>query len=243
MELKEILSKRCVEISDMSVLSVDDELINNIDYVIVPVYVGTSKPRKLPYIIAREDFIKCKSIIDEIIQKVKRDSNNCYEMFASIYDLLSQYFETDATEDLREAVEKKDIESASRIQGVYGLLVENRGTCSSVAFTLFNICKSVGIDCVMINGKSREEDGDDHSWNMVNLDGKWYNADLKWDMEQLKEGQFPLKEFLKSSKDFAHSNLFDYYLKDYEVTYCTESFPEDRQIQLFSKPTTDKKFK
>ena len=40
------------------------------------------------------------------------------------------------------------------------------------------LCQSVGIQCICVAGTGN---GEPHMWNMLQLDGEWYNMDVTWD--------------------------------------------------------------
>lgn len=57
----------------------------------------------------------------------------------------------------------------------YGILVEGEGVCMSYAYTFRMLCDMTGVEAVVITGYL---DGNlPHAWNMVNLDGEWYEID------------------------------------------------------------------
>lgn len=62
----------------------------------------------------------------------------------------------------------------------YGMLSEHYGICSgySSTFKLFMDC--LEIPCIIVEGKANNF-ADDHAWNKVLIDDKWYNVDVTWD--------------------------------------------------------------
>lgn len=60
----------------------------------------------------------------------------------------------------------------------YGALVEGRAVCQGYSAAFAYVCRKADIKCVTVYGTSR---GENHSWNKVMCDGKWYNVDLTWD--------------------------------------------------------------
>lgn len=227
------------DISEVMIKGIEKR--KDIEYILVLTIYGTKEEAKyLPIFIEKQDFIICKKKIDSIAKKVWKNSSNQYGMFASLCKTLSDYYEINGKEIIKEAAACKNVKLLNRIQGLYGLLVEHCASCFGVSFCLYNLCKTVGIDCVIVNGipKKKEEEG--HAWNMVKLEGKWYCIDLMWGMESLKQGVFPLNEFLKSSADFHHRELFDYYYEDFERKYCLETFPPSNQFLLFQKSENKK---
>lgn len=60
----------------------------------------------------------------------------------------------------------------------YGALVEGRAVCQGYSAAFAYVCRMSGIQCITVYGTSK---GENHSWNKVLCDGKWYNVDLTWD--------------------------------------------------------------
>ena len=60
---------------------------------------------------------------------------------------------------------------------------------------MYRLLLTAGIDCRFIGGLSRNEA---HSWNIVKLNGKYYNIDATWDA-----GKYPTyKYFLVPPSEF-----------------------------------------
>ena len=60
----------------------------------------------------------------------------------------------------------------------YGALVAGQALCEGYARAFALLCNKVGIENLFAVGRYGEED---HKWNMVRIDGDWYNIDLTWD--------------------------------------------------------------
>lgn len=51
--------------------------------------------------------------------------------------------------------------------------------CAGYARTVQYLCDMAGIKCMTVTGIN--EKGSSHAWNVVDVDGKWYNMDVTWD--------------------------------------------------------------
>lgn len=58
-----------------------------------------------------------------------------------------------------------------------GPLVYGEALCEGYAKAFMYLCQSVGIQCFCVAGYA----GEDHMWNMLQLDGEWYHMDATWD--------------------------------------------------------------
>jgi len=75
-------------------------------------------------------------------------------------------------------------------QSAYSVLVLHRSVCAGYARAFQHLMMKVGLTCYYVTGRAEGIDGtpvegsnDDgsHSWNMVLLDGNYYNVDCLWD--------------------------------------------------------------
>lgn len=64
-------------------------------------------------------------------------------------------------------------------QTIYGGFVNGQIQCEGYAKTMQYLCDLSGIESMVIVGAN--ESNDSHAWNVVKVDGKWYNLDTTWD--------------------------------------------------------------
>lgn len=62
----------------------------------------------------------------------------------------------------------------------YGMLVGHYGICSGYASTFKLFMDCLDIECIIVEGKANGLE-EDHAWNKIHIDGKWYNVDVTWD--------------------------------------------------------------
>jgi len=65
-----------------------------------------------------------------------------------------------------------------REHSAYAALVQGRTVCQGYALLLYKMLEKAGIEVRIISGRAG---GENHAWNMVNLDGIWYHLDATWD--------------------------------------------------------------
>ncbi|MBQ5332848.1 MAG: hypothetical protein J6K92_06275 [Oscillospiraceae bacterium] len=70
-------------------------------------------------------------------------------------------------------------------QTIYGGFVNGEIQCEGYAKTMQYLCDMSGIESVVVVGSI--ESNDSHAWNVVKVDGDWYNLDCTWDDPILKE--------------------------------------------------------
>ena len=95
----------------------------------------------------------------------------------------------------------------------YAALEHGKAVCQGYALLLYRMLLAVGVDCRIITGV--DEQGGAHGWNIVALDGVYYNLDSTWD-----SGYDEYRYFLKGSADFPeHYRDAAYELEEFHAAY------------------------
>ncbi len=97
-----------------------------------------------------------------------------------------------------------------------GVLAEFKGVCDSYAKTFKLLCEMAGVTCVIVKGKSVEqEDNIMHAWNMVRVGDHCAHIDVTWDAN-LIEGCPELRKkfalhayFMKDDDEMKHTHSWD----------------------------------
>ena len=63
---------------------------------------------------------------------------------------------------------------------ILGGMVYSRCVCEGYAKIMCMLCNKAKIDCYIIYGELKDNSGhnSDHAWNLVKIDGKWYESDV-----------------------------------------------------------------
>lgn len=91
---------------------------------------------------------------------------------------------------------------------VYGALVKHRTHCQGFSKTMCMFCDRLGIPSLLVTGDA----GGGHMWNMVQLDGKWYNLDVTWDDPDHGSRSFA-NYFLISDSTISKTHTKDTYVR------------------------------
>ncbi len=99
--------------------------------------------------------------------------------------------------------------SKQHIYNIYGALINKEAVCEGYARAFKYLLDNMDIPCVLVVGKATNTQGksENHAWNYVQLNGKWYAVDTTWDDPVVVGGgtasqSSRYKYFLKSADEF-----------------------------------------
>lgn len=83
----------------------------------------------------------------------------------------------------------------------YNALFSHSAVCEGCASLMYRMLSMAGIPCRIITGKGKRES---HAWNIIKINGHWYNADVTWDLCETSMGGFfsVYRYFLKADANF-----------------------------------------
>lgn len=115
-----------------------------------------------------------------------------------------------------------DINNTAGYVGTLALILFNGyvggGDCGFYTETIALLCNCLNIEVYCCSGSAYTDDWDNHAWNKVKLDGKWYYIDAYWNA-CLHNHDYFLSETLWS----------DHKITDYE-TYYVDSYSNEDEI-------------
>ncbi len=77
----------------------------------------------------------------------------------------------------------KDNDYAHLRSTCYSAVIWRTAACQGYSVTLYRLLREAGINCRILTGMAQRVDSsrEFHAWNIVELEGKWYNLDATWD--------------------------------------------------------------
>ena len=86
----------------------------------------------------------------------------------------------------------------------YGALIDGRSVCEGYARSTKILCELCGLDCYFVTGYCNNDPvGGGHAWNLVKVDGKWYQLDTTWnDGGNNKDYFLVTDDFMSISRDW-----------------------------------------
>ena len=145
--------------------------------------------------------------VDEKVKKILKELN---------LDNKTEYRKVKAIHDY--IVENVTYDLSTERNTAYTALIEQISACQGYATLMYKMLTEAGIKCRIIGGST---DGTPHAWNIVKVDGAWYNVDCTWD-DPVGGGikdKYRYDYFLKSNRAFSD------HIRDAE--YNTEKFNQE----------------
>lgn len=153
--------------SENDLKDIDDSTYYNQDI------VTAVKARDMSILTEPKDQAIYKAAVDVIDSVITEDMTDV-EKEKAIHDYLciNMDYDIPAVDDESKADPDAD--------NPYGMLVGHYGICSGYASTFKLFMDCFDIECIIVEGKANGLE-EDHAWNKIHIDGKWYNVDVTWD--------------------------------------------------------------
>lgn len=136
---------------------------------------------------------------------LKRLSGTDYQKIVFIHDYLVSTIDYDTSY------------LATGTYTLYGALVEKKCVCEGYAKAFKYLANAAGFNCEIMQGKATNSSGqtENHAWNCIEIDGKWYEIDPTWD-DPIVIGNGKLTNAVKYKYFLKGTETFE---KDHELSY------------------------
>lgn len=141
--------------------------------------------------------MRAYAITDEIITPDMTD----YEKELAIHDYIISNYQYDV------AALKNPQNNVLRTHSITGMLIDGKGVCEAYSNTFMLLCRISGLNCTLATGTL---DGTKHQWNIIELNGEYYNVDLTSDDPVPdKQGRTRYGYFNLSDSELAKTHIAD----------------------------------
>ena len=199
----------------------------------------TTKGNKKTYNVYINNGNDANYLIDEFSSK--EQINEAINQMENVKNQILSNKTGDAYKDIKmlhdylvDNVQYDETISKPNIYNAYGALVNKVAVCEGYARSFKYLLDNLGIPCVLVTGKGENDSGkmENHAWNYVSLDNKWYAVDVTWDDPIVIGGgtssqSSRYKYFLKGSSEF---NVNHYPSNQFTQDGMEFTFPELRSI-------------
>lgn len=134
-------------------------------------------------------------LVEEAVQKITPDGLSEYEIVCAVNDYLCDtvyYPESEPYEPVTHTA--------------YGALKNGVAVCEGYACAAKLILNGCGVECDIQVGECL--DGGGHGWNLVKVDGMWYQLDVTWNDQSNERSDYLLvtDEYMKQSRTWKESD-------------------------------------
>ena len=137
-------------------------------------YKLSMKPNTNNYL---DDSFNTKQAVDDSLAQLERIRKNAVERISG-----SDYEKIEKINDILVDSLDYDTENGNNAYNIYGALIQKRCVCEGYAESFKYIMDAYKIPCILVIGTAQNSSGavENHEWNYVLLDNKWYAVDVTW---------------------------------------------------------------
>lgn len=111
-----------------------------------------------------------------------------------------------------------------------GGIIDKKCVCDGYASTFKYLCNEAGFNCNIVDGVGINNDvPEEHAWNLVQLNNKWYNVDATWGSANTATGKTIIYDYFLVSDDILSAN--HYRNGEYNYPSC-----DDESLFYFNMP-------
>ena len=77
----------------------------------------------------------------------------------------------------------------------YGAIVDKCAVCEGIAAAFCHLLSLIEIRSTIVNGTTEQTGNYGHTWNIVEVDGKYYHFDVTWDLKNKDDNNFPCFDY------------------------------------------------
>lgn len=161
---------------------------------------------EIEYFTTAEQKEQVNQKVEEIISSFNfTETTTEYEKVEAIYDYICEnvVYADEIEEDI--------------VYTAWSALIEHKAVCQGYAQLFYKMAKESDLNVRIIPGISLIT-GENHGWNIVRIDDKFYNLDVTWDSTRVKSG-LEYKYFLKGTNFESHQRLEEFDSEEFHNIY------------------------
>jgi len=230
--LKRVKGKVTIAVKDISCLDVkeakDLKEKLNLEYINVIDFDGVLQYHRNRFCYKIDTYIAIRKVIDEMLEGVDREADELSK-FLEVYKILGSNIMYDNFIDGQ--INSYSEENGAKSSNLENGLLEKKCVDSGFAEILKNSLAILGIDSKIIRG-TYAGIAEEHIWNQVKIDNKWYNVDLGLDSKKMTaSNKFKSKPAycLLNDKEFSKTHT----PQESKLKYCAESINQKLVAHYF----------
>lgn len=137
-----------------------------------------------------------RKLVSKAASQLPADSSEPYDIIAAVNDYLCDTVTYPAAEPYEEITHT-----------AYGALKNGSAVCDGYSRAAKLLLNEAGVDCHMEVGETQ---GGGHAWNLVRLEGNWYQLDVTWNDAGSEYGEDTRRDYFLVTDDFMkQSRIWD----------------------------------
>ena len=84
----------------------------------------------------------------------------------------------------------------------YGGVIKGKTVCQGYATAMYMLCRSLGVNARVVTSYNKSQ-GQGHAWNIVEINGKYYNVDATWGDQFVESGDTNIATLFFLTTDYA----------------------------------------
>ena len=171
--------------------------------------------------------------VDKLLKELDLWDASDYRKIKGVYDWICDNIEYDYDWD-----DEHPEENISYYQHTtHAAIIERKAVCQGISSLFYRLMLELDVDCRYITGIADQPgDTDYHAWNIVKLDGKYYNVDVTWDLGLTGYYRY----FLCTETNFPwHIRDAEYKSDDFHTKYPMATLPYVENVTASGNLTPD----
>ncbi|XP_073529093.1 kyphoscoliosis peptidase-like isoform X2 [Phyllobates terribilis] len=176
----------------------------------------------------------------------RRDGKPCLSIFSRLFSNKVVNFDGGQeikNEDSDFKYDKKSLQNifrSSELDEPEQVLRRRKGVCAGYSSLFQAMCRHAGVICVIVNGYGKGAEYqvgqkmpffNDHTWNMVYLEGRWHHLDSTWGAGNVDEGTCKFT--------FEYN---EFYFLTHPALFIEDHYPHMKKDQLLQPRVSKKQF-
>ena len=146
--------------------------------------------------------------VDSVLAELDLWEKTDYEKIKGAYDWI--------TENVQYDFNNEDNDEYQLCHSTYAAIIMKDAVCQGYATLLYRFMLELDVDCRYIRGTAGYVEIEDHAWNIVRLEDKYYNMDATWDRDLM--GHYRM--FLCTESNFTeHHPDAEYLTAEWKAKY------------------------
>ena len=168
---------------------------------------------------SQENYVSAQ--VKKIVSGLKLTGKGDAEKIKAVYDYMTKNIDYDYSD--------------SKIShSAYGALANKKAVCQGYSTLIYRLLRECGVQNRIITGRSENQN---HAWNIVAINGKWYNLDVTWD-SSFNGDDSKYLYFLRGTSDFmGHTRDVEFLTAEFLSRYPVSSTSYARYQPAVTKVT------